>query len=1077
MKVSRSVNSVLWSVAALVSCFLCISHTVAGQQRDASGNCLLFPGGPFQKDVSAAPVLNDVRLLNFSLSMAPDTELHADFYGQAGDAYYGIPYSVVDTRQPADVARIPSDATEWTAYADESDNDTDWQCSVHSNDRCHTYPFPLDAPIEGAYPGCPPKDWDPECGGDRHVLVVDAATCSLYEAWHCTPPASMDDPWRCGNGVVFNLSKPWLPQRTMGWTSGDAAGLPLLPGLVTLADVRSGAIAHAIRFTMGSSNDAYAYPASHRAGYNNPGYPWMGMRVRLRGSFSCGGLATNLARMVCAAMKKYGMILADNGSSWYFQGEAASPDDWSALVSVAGQPGASVEEKMDAFHADMRSIYGRDFEAVMLPGEDCLCGMRDDFTLDRNDDYCQVCTCGQCPPPIPGKDNNTPASPSPQPSPPPPSPKPNSKPSPSPKPATASPSPPPAVKPSPSPPPGPSSGHDGPKLALQTGRALKALNGSMVAYNGTIDAGISTQGVADYNNFQGYTELWPHAKEYDAPQWTVSDDVDAGYSARVLLKFAGLGTYMAAAANIVGAKLTLTFLSWDAGVTLQVCALRTDWYGISPPLQEYALGWKSTGMLNGQSTPIAWTSPGGWGDCDPAHTWTLPLPDAPSTAAGVTNVSLPLPAALLKAWLAAERGPLLGQGNAGLLIRSPTKGSPALLLSQYSDEPAYRPLLEVTCGCSGSACSSCWAGAPPPAGQPLRNADGSCVLFPASHAINRPVNGANYAVHPNSTRIIAAINKAAAAKGQAAAFKADFVGGTVENGRNIYYGIPINYVDTSPAKGLAYPRRRTQFSLYADESDNGTYPFPLAAAIEGAYPGCPPSSCTGDRHVLAIDNATCTLWEAANCIAPSSLAAPWACSGGARFNLSSPRAITRRLGWTSAEAGGMAITPGLVKLAELRQGAIRHALRFTAPIVLPAYQFPASHLVRLREEVPPDAPWLGMRLRLRAGYDCSPAGKMTTRAGRIVCTALKKYGAILADVGSAYFLTGEASPGWPAVLQQLGSLRDGSTDAFLDDIRRLQGSDTEVVVPHSAVFPSGCLCWRPDCRVAPGGPLKCSPLP
>lgn len=79
-------------------------------------------------------------------------------------------------------------------------------------------------------------------------------------------------------------------------------------------------------------------------------------------------------------------------------------------------------------------------------------------------------------------------------------------------------------------------------------------------------------------------------------------------------------------------------------------------------------------------------------------------------------------------------------------------------------------------------------------------------------------------------------------------------------------------MDTSPAKGLAYPRRRTQFSLYADESDNGTYPFPLAAAIEGAYPGCPPSSCTGDRHVLAIDNATCTLWEAANCIAPSSLA-------------------------------------------------------------------------------------------------------------------------------------------------------------------------------------------------------------
>jgi hypothetical protein len=84
-------------------------------------------------------------------------------------------------------------------------------------------------------------------------------------------------------------------------------------------------------------------------------------------------------------------------------------------------------------------------------------------------------------------------------------------------------------------------------------------------------------------------------------------------------------------------------------------------------------------------------------------------------------------------------------------------------------------------------------------------------------------------------------------------------------------GIPLNYVDRDPSKGLQYPRRRTVFTMYADESDNGTYPFPLNASIEGAYPGCPPSSCSGDRHVLALDNFTCTLWEAANCVAPSSL--------------------------------------------------------------------------------------------------------------------------------------------------------------------------------------------------------------
>jgi hypothetical protein len=118
-------------------------------------------------------------------------------------------------------------------------------------------------------------------------------------------------------------------------------------------------------------------------------------------------------------------------------------------------------------------------------------------------------------------------------------------------------------------------------------------------------------------------------------------------------------------------------------------------------------------------------------------------------------------------------------------------------------------------------------------------------------------------------------------------------------------------------------------------------------------------------------------------------AAPWSCRGGAKFNLSSAKAIRRRLGWTSAEAAGMAIATGLVKVSEMRQGVIKHAIRFTSPTVQAAYQYPASHLVRLpAADVPANAPWMGMRVRLSAAYDCNT--RLKTRAGRIVCTALKR---------------------------------------------------------------------------------------
>ena len=121
------------------------------------------------------------------------------------------------------------------------------------------YPFPAAAPIEGAYPGCSLAD----CDTDRHVIALDNATCTLYEAWRCEAPAGPAAPWRCANGAAFNLSSPTLPQRPLGWTSADAAGLPILPGLVTVDEVAAGEIRHAIRFTARRIRAAYAYPAGH----------------------------------------------------------------------------------------------------------------------------------------------------------------------------------------------------------------------------------------------------------------------------------------------------------------------------------------------------------------------------------------------------------------------------------------------------------------------------------------------------------------------------------------------------------------------------------------------------------------------------------------------------------------------------------------------------------------------------------------------------------------------------------------------------------------------------------------------
>lgn len=202
------------------------------------------------------------------------------------------------------------------------------------------YPIPADAPIEGA-----PIEGAPiggvAAGGDRHVLVVDTADCVLYELYDAELTAS--GAWAAGSGAVFDLTSNDL--RPDGWTSADAAGLPILPGLVRYDEVAAGAIHHAIRFTAPRTRRAHVWPARHDASSStDPDYPPMGQRFRLRADFDATGMAPE-AQVIVTAMQRYGVILADNGSSWFISG---APDErWD-----------------NAALRDLKAITGADFEAV-----------------------------------------------------------------------------------------------------------------------------------------------------------------------------------------------------------------------------------------------------------------------------------------------------------------------------------------------------------------------------------------------------------------------------------------------------------------------------------------------------------------------------------------------------------------------------------------------------------------------------------------------------------------------------------------------------------------------------------------
>lgn len=308
-----------WFSLAMMACAFGTAPTAVpislstGQPLKAIENCPFFPpDNIWNTRVDELPLA--VRSDAYIDSIGRETGFHMDFgSGEWDGGPIGIPFTLVQAGQPLVAVNF--------TWAEESDPGP--------------YPIPPDALIEGGQ----------EAEGDRHVLVLDQDACMLYELYNAWP--NPDSSWDADAGAVFDLNSNAL--RPQGWTSADAAGLPILPGLVTYDEVDSGRITHALRFTAAQTQRAYVWPARHYASsITDENVPPMGQRFRLKSDYDIGTFSPQL-QVILTAMKEYGIILADNGSDWYISG---APDErWDN----------------DLLH-DLDGLTGNDFEAVDVSG-------------------------------------------------------------------------------------------------------------------------------------------------------------------------------------------------------------------------------------------------------------------------------------------------------------------------------------------------------------------------------------------------------------------------------------------------------------------------------------------------------------------------------------------------------------------------------------------------------------------------------------------------------------------------------------------------------------------------------------
>jgi hypothetical protein len=291
------------------------------------GDCPVFPDPPaglpanaaslpteaaWNQDISKAPVaLNSAATIAY-INARGGNLLHPDF---GSPREYGFPYAVVGAGQ----RKLPIN---YTAYGDESDRGP--------------FPIPKGAPVEGGNGS----------DGDRHVLVVDRAHCVLYELYRAF---SKPGHWNADSGTRWDLRSS--ARRPDSWTSADAAGLPIFPGLVRYDEVAAGHLDHAIRVTFESTRDAWVHPASHCAGdSSDPNAPAMGTRLRLKAGYGLGDFSGG-AKTIAEALKRYGMIVADNGSNWFFSGSSDRRWDDENLNQLKRIPGSAFQVVRSAARA------------------------------------------------------------------------------------------------------------------------------------------------------------------------------------------------------------------------------------------------------------------------------------------------------------------------------------------------------------------------------------------------------------------------------------------------------------------------------------------------------------------------------------------------------------------------------------------------------------------------------------------------------------------------------------------------------------------------------------------------------
>ena len=277
-------------VVALLASILAAGAVASPRAADSAASppriagCQVLPANnPWNQRVDRLPVAPDSAQIIARIGLT--APVHPDFGTVYDGAPNGIPFAVVTRRTRRVYVRFQ--------YASESDG--------------HAYPLPRNVPIEGGA----------RSSGDRHVIVLDRSTCTDYELFAAYPHDRARF-WTAGSGAIFHLGSDRL--RPAGWTSADAAGLPILPGLARYSEVAAGAIDHALRFTAPCTGPHYVYPARHEAASCSGAFaPPMGLRVRLKASVDISHLPYQ-ARVVAQALKSYGMILADNGSPWYISG-------------------------------------------------------------------------------------------------------------------------------------------------------------------------------------------------------------------------------------------------------------------------------------------------------------------------------------------------------------------------------------------------------------------------------------------------------------------------------------------------------------------------------------------------------------------------------------------------------------------------------------------------------------------------------------------------------------------------------------------------------------------------------------